>query len=114
MLKIKVSKKIKKKQIINNFEYNFDSTGTYKLEGENGSGKSTLLSLIYKTDSEYDGIIQYNGKNISDIEDVFWKNNIISYVSQDKKLLDNRSLLENVDILIQDYHITLTANTFRS
>lgn len=50
---------------LNNFSYEFKSSGFYVIVGPSGSGKSTLLNLLACLDNEYQGMIYYQNKAIN-------------------------------------------------
>lgn len=60
---LNVSKRYKKKLVINNISYTFNE-GLYLITGENGKGKSTILKLIYGIVKPLSGTISTNGNII--------------------------------------------------
>lgn len=60
---VNVSKRYKKKLVINNISYTFNE-GLYLITGENGKGKSTILKLIYGIVKPSSGSISTNGNII--------------------------------------------------
>ncbi len=68
------------------------------------SWKSTFLNLISWIDRDFEGEIFLNNKNVKNLSDeemtdFRWKN--ISYIFQNFKLIENLTVLENVDLIIE-------------
>ena len=55
-----------KRNVIENFSYNFYKGKTYAITGNSGSGKSTLIDIIFKLLEPQKGSILINNKNILD------------------------------------------------
>lgn len=95
-----VSKSFGKKVILNNINYNFDSTSTiYTILGESGSGKTTLLNILYGIENKYEGDYILCGKRIQRNSIKEWdkiRNKEIGIVFQDFKLLDQISVYDNL------------------
>lgn len=64
--------------------------------GPNGSGKSTLISILCGVLKEYSGIIEIDGRELSDISINSWFENI-AFVEQDPYLF-SISVLENIHL----------------
>lgn len=84
----------------------FSDTGLVVIKGENGCGKTTLLNILSFIDSDYDGDILYDGKDIKSLKEsertkyrrdniayVFQKNNLISFcdIGTNLSIYDNGS-----------------------
>ena len=82
--------------IFTNFNYKFEKGSIYSIIGENGSGKSTIINLIIGlfTD-EYKGKIYYNDIDISEIDMIDVRRNLIGIAEQEPLLLNN-SILYNI------------------
>ena len=69
--------------------------------GESGSGKSTLMNLIGGLDSDYEGIINIDGKDLKSFKakqlDDYRKKKI-GFVFQSFNLIPHLSVLDNVTI----------------
>ena len=88
-----------KTKVLKNLNFNFKAGKTYSLIGPSGSGKSTLLNLISLIDKPTSGLIKIDNININfitnDTNDKI-RSNKIGIVYQDKNLLSDFTILENV------------------
>jgi ABC-type lipoprotein export system ATPase subunit len=67
--------------------------------GRSGSGKTTLLNIIGALDSQYDGSVEVQGKQLRDLSDVAissYRNQNVGFIFQSFYLLEHMSCLENV------------------
>jgi len=73
------------------------------LTGPSGAGKSTLLRLIFREESPSDGQILVNGRNVASIplSKVPYLRRTIGVVFQDYRLIDRRTVFENIAYLPQ-------------
>ena len=88
-----------KTRVLKNLSFNFKSGKTYALTGPSGSGKSTLLNLISLIDKPSSGSIKIDNTNInfsSNNTNDKIRSNKIGIVYQDKNLLSDFTILENV------------------
>ena len=88
-----------KTRVLKNLSFNFKAGKTYALTGPSGSGKSTLLNLISLIDKPSSGSIKIDNKNInfsSNNTNDKIRSNKIGIVYQDKNLLSDFTILENV------------------
>lgn len=85
---------------LDQFSYSFSNKGFYVLLGESGSGKSTLLKIIGGLESPTTGNISYNNEPIKNIE--AFRNSKVSYIFQEFNLIDDLTIEENIDLVIQD------------
>ena len=89
----------KKIKVINKVNYKFKNGKIYSLIGPSGSGKSTLLNLLSLIDSPNSGTIIINNQKINFKEknkNDQIRSNKIGIIYQDKNLLSDFTVLENV------------------
>ena len=89
----------KKIKVINKVNYKFKNGKIYSLIGPSGSGKSTLLNLLSLIDSPNSGSISINSEKINFKEknkNDQIRSNKIGIIYQDKNLLSDFTVLENV------------------
>ena len=94
---INIFKKYDEEVIIANINYKFPIYGFYFIKGKPGSGKTTLLNLIYKLDSNYEGLIIYENKTYEKNCKTIEKSKI-DYIFQDDNFIENYTLKDNVFI----------------
>lgn len=78
------------------------------LIGPSGSGKSTLLNLLSGIDREYDWSISIGNTDISTLSEseiTTFRGQEISYIFQNFKLIDNLTVEENIDLVIEMNHL---------
>ena len=71
-------------EILNDFSFEFETTGAYIILGESGVGKTTLLRIIAGLDTEYVGTVENGG--IANI----------SFMFQEYRLFPALNALQNV------------------
>ena len=52
---------------LKDINYTFELGKVYAIRGKSGSGKTTLLSLISGLETNYEGAITYDGKDLKEI-----------------------------------------------
>lgn len=92
-----------KVSIFKNTNFSLGSGEFIAIVWPSGSGKSTFLNIISWIDREYSWSIKISGDEISEISDSAmtqfrWKN--ISYIFQNFKLIDNLTVKENIDLIV--------------
>ncbi|MDD6302245.1 MAG: ABC transporter ATP-binding protein/permease [Bacillales bacterium] len=95
--------------VVNDVTISFPNTGLVSIFGESGSGKTTLLNLIGGLDSFHSGeiniddqvISKYSSKTIDKL-----RNEKIGYVFQNYLLLNNKTVYENLDIVLSMYNLS--------
>lgn len=103
MIKIKgLEKKFKNELVIKYKDYKFEDNKKYILLGASGCGKSTLLNMISGIISPTNGQIFIDDKEITAIsqheKDKFRIKNI-GYIFQDFKLIEEMSVMDNIEVL---------------
>lgn len=79
-----------------NFE--LPDTGLVLLSGKSGSGKTTLLNILGGLDCQTSGDLYVNKKKIEKKDLDSYRNSFSSFVFQDLNLIDNFTILENLEI----------------
>jgi len=96
-------------KVLSKLNFKFKAGKTYSLIGPSGSGKSTLLNLISLIDKPSSGSIKIDNSNInflmSEKNDEI-RSNKIGIIYQDKNLLSDFTILENVYLA----RLTVSAN----
>lgn len=86
---------------LNEVNISFDKGELVSIIGESGSGKSTLMNIIGGLDSDYEGQIFINGRDLKEFKekqlDDYRKKNI-GFVFQSFNLIPHLSVLDNVTI----------------
>lgn len=83
-------KHFSKKNVFDNFSFDFSETGLYLLRGGSGIGKTTLLRMIAGLDKDFVGKIEGGG---------FER---VSYAFQEYRLFPNLNVLENLLLAFKD------------
>lgn len=89
---------IKRKQVLNDINIEFETGKFYAILGESGSGKTTLLSLLSGLDTIEEGDILYNDKSIKDIGYNNYRLNNVNIIFQSYNLIPYMTAVENVEI----------------
>ncbi|SIO12784.1 ABC-type lipoprotein export system, ATPase component [Carnobacterium alterfunditum] len=79
----------------------FEKGELVSIIGESGSGKSTLMNVLGGLDSNFEGNVLYNGKNIgnySEKELVRYHKSNVGFVFQSFNLIAHLSILDNVTL----------------
>lgn len=110
-----VSKKYEKK-IIENFTYQFEKGKNYVIVGSSGKGKTTLLNLIGMLEEADEGEVEINNiKNpsINSLKGQKILRNNISYMFQNYGLVDNETVEENLQLVLNKKADYVTSNILR-
>ncbi|MBQ8793045.1 MAG: ATP-binding cassette domain-containing protein [Clostridia bacterium] len=86
---------------LHNVNVSFEKGELVSIIGESGSGKSTLMNLIGGLDSDYEGIINIDGKNLKSFKEKQlddYRKKKIGFVFQSFNLIPHLSVLDNVTI----------------
>lgn len=82
--------------VLKNINYSFELGKIYAIKGKSGSGKTTLLSLISGLETEYEGSIHYQEKDLKKMNLDKYRNTYIGIVFQSYNLLPHLTALENI------------------
>ena len=58
---------LKDDYVLKDINYSFEKGKIYAIKGKSGSGKTTLLSLISGLETNYEGVITYDDKDLKNI-----------------------------------------------
>lgn len=96
-----IVKKYGQRVVLNNLNILIDSGEFMALMGESGCGKTTLVNILGLIDSEFEGVVKYDGKIISRSSDKrqILKNDI-SFIFQNYGLIDNKTVEYNLSLLL--------------
>lgn len=84
------------KEILNDINFSINKGEMVSIVGKNGSGKSTLANLICGFETNYDGEICYNKKNISNLN-IYERSKFIGYVMQNPNhMISQNTVIEEV------------------
>lgn len=86
---------------LHNISASFDAGELVAIVGESGSGKSTLMNAIGGLDSDFEGEILYQGKNLADFskqEVVNYHKKSIGFIFQNFNLIPHLNLIDNVSL----------------
>ena len=93
-------------KVLDNINIEFKSGEFICVLGESGSGKSTLLNILGGLDSDYEGSINIDNRNLKYIDlDKYRKENI-GFIFQNFNLINNLSVIENVIVPIDKLDIS--------
>ena len=86
---------------LDDINLSFDKGELVSIVGESGSGKSTLMNLIGGLDSQYEGEIKIDGKDLKNFKNKQlddYRKKKIGFVFQSSNLIPHLSILDNVTI----------------
>lgn len=98
----------KDEYVLRNINYEFELGKTYAIKGRSGSGKTTLLSLISGLETNYEGKIIYNNKEIKKIDLDKYRNKHIGIVFQSYNLLPHLTAIENIILSMDISNVKVT------
>ncbi|AGM98472.1 putative bacteriocin export ABC transporter [Streptococcus iniae] len=84
--------------VLEDFSYKFYEGNSYALIGASGAGKTTLLNIIGKLEHADSGNISVNNIEINKIKEKDYFKNYLSYLFQNFGLIENRTILDNLDL----------------
>ena len=82
--------------VLKNINYEFSVGKVYAIKGKSGSGKTTLLSLLSGLESEYEGEIYYDDKELKSLDLDKYRSNDIGIIFQSYNLLPHLTAIENI------------------
>ncbi|MDD5769412.1 MAG: ABC transporter ATP-binding protein [Candidatus Gracilibacteria bacterium] len=91
-------------KIFSNLNINILDGEFISLIGPSGSGKSTFLNIISGIDRDFEGELKIEGKNIKNLSDdeiTQFRGKNISYIFQNFKLIENLTVGENIDLIVE-------------
>ena len=95
---INVSKKFKRKTVLENVNLSFKSGNIYGLVGENGSGKTVLMKIMIGFMRTQSGKILYNGKELKKDFDYLPS---VSFIIETPEFYDELTGFENLKLLAE-------------
>ncbi|MGN1379712.1 MAG: ABC transporter ATP-binding protein [Bacilli bacterium] len=96
--------------ILKNLNFEFESGKVYAIKGKSGSGKTTLLSLISGLENNYEGSIEFCGKQLRDIDLDEYRSNDIGIVFQSYNLLPHLTAIENIILSMNISNVKIDDN----
>lgn len=81
---------------LKDINYSFETGKVYAIKGKSGSGKTTLLSLLSGLESNYEGSIEFDGKELKNIDLDNYRSRDIGIVFQSYNLLPHLTAIENI------------------
>ncbi|NDK10255.1 ABC transporter ATP-binding protein [Candidatus Gracilibacteria bacterium] len=89
--------------IFKDADFNLGDGDFIAIVGPSGSGKSTFLNILSGIDREYTGSVTIDKNNISKLSDASmtrFRGQNISYIFQNFKLIENLTVKENIDLIV--------------
>lgn len=86
--------------VLKDINYSFETGKVYAIKGKSGSGKTTLLSLLSGLESNYEGSIEFDGKELKNIDLDNYRSRDIGIVFQSYNLLPHLTAIENIILSI--------------
>ncbi|ODO18832.1 ATP-binding cassette domain-containing protein [Streptococcus pneumoniae] len=99
---LNVSKSFGSKKIFTDLNLIFESGKSYALIGGSGSGKSTLLNIIGRLEKIDSGNVLVDKQDIWKIKERTFFKNTVGYVFQNYSLIDNKTVYDNLSLIIKD------------
>lgn len=90
--------------VLKDVNLNFEKGEMVSIVGESGSGKSTMMNIIGGLDSDYEGKVFFQGKNVREFSEEeldSYRKNKIGFVFQSCNLISHLSILDNVTIALR-------------
>ena len=82
--------------VLKDINYSFETGKVYAIKGKSGSGKTTLLSFLSGLENNYEGSIEFAGKELKNIDLDNYRSRDIGIVFQSYNLLPHLTAIENI------------------
>ena len=82
--------------VLKYINYSFETGKVYAIKGKSGSGQTTLLSLLSGLENNYEGSIEFAGKELKNIDLDNYRSRDIGIVFQSYNLLPHLTAIENI------------------
>lgn len=82
--------------VLKDINYSFETGKVYAIKGKSESGKTTLLSLLSGLENNYEGSIEFAGKELKNIDLDNYRSRDIGIVFQSYNLLPHLTAIENI------------------
>ena len=92
---------LERKSDIWNTSLQFNSGEFIKIKAPSGTGKTTLVHILYKIRHDYEGLLYYQGRKVTDWDEdelATLRQSKISIVFQDLRLFPNLTAKENIEL----------------
>jgi len=86
----------KKRNVLNNISYEFESGNIYAIVGKSGAGKTTMLSLLSGLAEPTSGKIIYKDKDVGKMNKYDFRSQYVGVIFQNFNLLSKLTAVENV------------------
>ena len=93
---------------LKDINYSFETGKVYAIKGKSGSGKTTLLSLLSGLENNYEGSIQFTGKELKNIDLDNYRSKDIGIVFQSYNLLPHLTAVENIILSMNISNLKIT------
>lgn len=94
--------------VLKDINYSFETGKVYAIKGKSGSGKTTLLSLLSGLENNYEGSIQFTGKELKNIDLDNYRSKDIGMVFQSYNLLPHLTAVENIILSMNISNLKIT------
>ena len=82
-------------------DLSFEKGKAYLIKAASGRGKSSLCSYLYGLRNDYDGVISFDGRSVTEISAKQWdgiRQNTLGVLFQDLRLFGDLNAVENIMI----------------
>ena len=94
--------------VLKDINYSFETGKVYAIKGKSGSGKTTLLSLLSGLENNYEGSIEFAGKELKNIDLDNYRSRDIGIVFQSYNLLPHLTAIENIILSMNVSNLNIT------